>query len=71
MADPQVAYQGLSQLAHAIRRSMAAYVAMSLTPADGTMEDWEETFDRVAAKIRGHAAEEGPTPPGEKPSWQP
>lgn len=47
--------EGLSKLAHAIRRSAAAYIAVQLTPASGTLEDWEETADHVAAWIGGNA----------------
>lgn len=47
--------EGLSKLAHAIRRSTAAYIAMNMTPSDGTMDDWEEHADRVAAWIGGTA----------------
>ncbi len=66
--EEQQAYSGLSQLAHAIRRSTAAYVAVQLTPADGTMDDWEATADRVAGWIKGSAGAEQEQPREPRPS---
>lgn len=52
----EVLAEGLSKIAHAIRRSTAAYVAMQMTPSDGSLDDWEDTADRVALWIGGNAA---------------
>lgn len=73
MADPQIATEGFSKLAHAIRRSTALHVAMQITPPEGTVEDLLATADRLAAWIGGKAAAgehaEGPEPLGK--AWPP
>jgi phosphosulfolactate phosphohydrolase-like enzyme len=56
-----VATDGLANLAHAIRRSTAVYVAMSMTPEGSSVEDMLRTADRVAAWINGRAGGQGPT----------
>lgn len=70
MAKPeQVVYSGLAQVAHAIRRSMALYVAMSILPPDSTVEDLKEQANDLAGWIRGSAVDDsgpsGSTPLGE------
>lgn len=68
MAKPeQVVYDGLAQVAHAIRRSTALYVAMSILPPDSTVDDLKEQADDLAQWIRGKAAE----PEGEDQSSRP
>lgn len=63
------AYDGLSQVAHAIRRSTALTVAMSILPQDATVEDLKEQAEDLARWIGGSAlqqAQEGQEkPPGE------
>jgi hypothetical protein len=54
---------GLSNLAHAVRRSTAMYVAMQVTPPDSSLEEMFETFDRIAEKISGQAAVREAQPP--------
>lgn len=58
MAQPQSGpeiYEGLSQLAHAIRRSMAAYIAMNMTPEGSAVEDMLANGDKIAQWIGGEA----------------
>lgn len=64
----QVVYDGLANVANAIRRSTAIYVAMNLLPPDSSMEDLKEMTEQVASIIRGTVhTEEAPksTPLGE------
>lgn len=65
----QVVYDGLANVANAIRRSTAVYVAMNLLPPDSSMEELKEMTEVVAGIIRGTAGTtEGvakPTPLGE------
>lgn len=58
MADPQLAIaieRGLGKLAHAIRRSTSLYVAMSITPPEGTIDDLLANADRLATWTAGTA----------------
>ena len=58
MAKPeQVVYDGLAQVAHAIRRSTALTVAMQILPADATVDDLKEQADELAEWIRGSATQ--------------
>ena len=59
-----VAQQGLSNLAHSIRRSTALYVAMSITPPTSSVDDLLRTADRLAGWLAGragaaHSAQQG------------
>lgn len=71
MADHQIGEQGMSKLAHAIRRSTALHVAMNITPPESTVDDLLDTADRLADWIKGSAEDAVPGTAGEKPSWQP
>lgn len=55
--DENVSETGLSNLAHAIRRSTAVYVAMSITPPESAIEDMLANADVIAAWIGGKAAQ--------------
>ena len=55
MPDPQVAQQGLSNLANSIRRSTALYVAMSVTPPESTDEELLARADKFAIWLAGRA----------------
>lgn len=59
--NPLVASQGLANLAHSLRRSTALYVAMNITPPEGTVEELLSTADRLAHWLRG-SAEDAPSP---------
>lgn len=55
-AKPErVIYDGLAQVAHAIRRSAALYVAMNILPPDSTVEDLKYQADELAQWIGGSA----------------
>lgn len=54
----QTGVNGMTKLAHAIRRSTALYVAMSITPEDGSIEDLLANATRLAAWVRGEAEDE-------------
>lgn len=66
MALGREAYDGLAQLSHAIRRSMAAYVAMSVTEPGSSIEEMLANADIVAQWIGGSALskQDSSTPPG-------
>lgn len=64
MADQHVAAEGMSNLAHAIRRSMALYVAMSITPPEEGEQGMLARADRMAAWINGRAAADPPQQQG-------
>lgn len=57
--------EGLSKVAHAIRRSTALTVAMNITPPESSIDEMLHTADRLAEWLRG-SAEDRPrwTPPG-------
>ena len=48
----QQGVEGLSRLAHALRRSTALHVAAQITPAGSTVDDLLSTADTLAAWIR-------------------
>ena len=58
---------GLSKVAHAIRRSTALHVAMSITDPEEGIDGMLATADRLAQWIGGQAAESE----AGKPRWQP
>lgn len=65
--ETKTAYEGLANLANSVRRSTALYVAMSITPAEGTVDDLLATADRLAEWLLGSAAvqaERRPAPLG-------
>ncbi len=75
-AKPEkVIYDGLAQVAHAIRRSTALTVAMNLLPPEATIADLKGQADDLARWIGGsaltHAQEPQPSsaPLGE--TWPP
>ena len=75
MAKPEdKIYDGLAQVAHAIRRSSAMYVALSLLPPDASIEDLKEMTDDLSLHLRGKAGEKVDQPtPGQQPlgvPWQ-
>lgn len=51
----KVIYDGLAQVAHAIRRSTALTVAMNITDPGSTIDDLTDTADRLARWIGGAA----------------
>lgn len=56
MARPERdGYDGLAQVAHAIRRSAALYVAMSILPPDATVDDLKDQAEDLARWIGGRA----------------
>lgn len=57
MASPDDLGVGLSQVAHAIRRSTALYVAMMITDKDSSTADLLSTADELALWLRGSAGE--------------
>lgn len=72
MARPErVVYDGLAQVAHAIRRSTALYVAMNVLPPEATFEQLKDQAEDFARWIRGSAGDDDPgrTPLGEQ--WPP
>lgn len=69
--EREYAAEGLSSLAHAIRRSTAMYVAMQVTPPDSTLEDMFENFDRIAEKIGGKAVQREQEMSEEEPQKRP
>ncbi len=54
--NPRVAAEGLANLAHAVRRSTALYVAMSITPPESSVDELLVTFERLASALRGNAS---------------
>lgn len=63
----QEAHDGLSKVAHAIRRSAALGAAVQLTPPDGTVEDVLDLAGRLATWLAGEAgAREAEDRGGEK-----
>lgn len=58
--------EGLSNVAHALRRSTALYVAMSISPPEATEEELLGTADRLAAWIRGSAQESAASGAGQQ-----
>lgn len=56
--DENVSAQGFSNLAHAIRRSTALYVAMTVTPPDSSIEDMLVNADVLAEWLRGKAGQQ-------------
>lgn len=52
------AYDGLSKVAHAIRRSTALTVAMNMTPPESSIDDMLDLADRLAAWLGGSAAQQ-------------
>ena len=62
MADTNVGAEGMANLAHAIRRSTALYVAMSITPPEASVDDMLATADRLATWVGGKAAAAHPAP---------
>lgn len=67
--NPLVAAEGLANLANSVRRSTALYVAMSITPADGTVDELLSTADRLALWLRGSAPADRVSP-GQPPQQQ-
>lgn len=65
----QVVYDGLSQVAHAIRRSTALTVAMNILPPESSVDDLKEMADDLAGWLRGSATE--PTPTRREPLGEP
>lgn len=68
------AYDGLSKVAHAIRRSSALTVAMQMTPPESSVEEMLELADRLAVWIGGDAARQEDETPARQPlgqSWPP
>lgn len=60
MAKPEERiYDGLAQVAHAIRRSTALTVAMQTVDEDATIEQMLDRADELAVWLRG-TAEEAP-----------
>jgi len=57
MAGPaeRTGYEGAAQIAHAIRRSMAVYAAVSLTDSSATREEVEAEAEYWARWIGGSA----------------
>lgn len=68
------AYEGLANLANAIRRSTALYVAAAYvcTPED-SIDTLEDTTNRLARLLGGRAeqADQQPPEPGGKPLGEP
>ncbi len=66
MASPDAnkVYDGLAQVAHAIRRSAALREAISISPPEATIPEMLRTADELAEWIRG-SANEG------RSSWKP
>ena len=58
--NPQMAAAGLANLAHAVRRSTALYVAMSITPPESSVEDLLVTAERLAVWVNGRAGAAAP-----------
>ena len=58
--NPLFAAEGLANLAHAVRRSTALYVAMSITPPESSEAELLATFERLAAALRGTATQTTP-----------
>lgn len=50
-----VSSDGLANLAHALRRSTALYVAMTICPPTSSVDDMLRTADKLAIWIRGQA----------------
>lgn len=72
MAKPeQVVYDGLAQVAHAIRRSAALYVAMSILPPEASVEDLKHRADDLARWIGGSALAHQDGPPKGGPLGEP
>lgn len=66
-------YEGLAALAHAIRRSTAMHIASVITEPEEGIEGMFINFERIAAKIGGHAeeaAQEGDDPEPLGVSWK-
>lgn len=65
MARPErEGYDGLSKIAHAIRRVGALYVAMSILPPESTTQDLKDTADDLAKWIGGNAQAQEDQAPG-------
>lgn len=54
-SDARVVAEGLSKVAHAIRRSTALYVAMSILPPESTIDDLKTQAEDLAGWIGGKA----------------
>lgn len=65
--NPLVAAEGLANLAHAVRRSTAMYVAMQITAPEDGMEGMLANFEVIAARIGGRAATATTAPSHSKP----
>lgn len=64
--------EGLAKIAHAIRRSNALQVAMSILPPDSTVEDLKRQAEELAGWIGGKAlARESLQEPAGAPLGQP
>lgn len=55
--EDQIAVEGLRNLAHAIRRSTAAYIAMSVTEPGSSIEEMLENAETIATWIKGKAGQ--------------
>lgn len=53
--DARIVAEGLSKVAHAIRRSMALYVAMNILPPESTVDDLKTQAEDLAGWIGGKA----------------
>lgn len=62
-ADARKVYDGLANLAHAVRRTKALEVATLITPEGSTEEELLATADRLAVWIRGSVEEPSPWRP--------
>ncbi len=56
--DAQIIARALDGLGHAVRRSTAAQVGLSLTPPDGTDQAWQANAEKVLTWINGKAGAE-------------
>lgn len=65
------ASEGLKAVAHAIRRSTALHVAMSITGEGSSVDDLLATADRLARWVNGKAVEADAAREPEKPLGKP
>jgi hypothetical protein len=63
--NSKMAAEGLANLAHALRRSTALYVAMQITPPESSVKVLLDNADVLAAWLNGRAGATpaAPTPP--------
>lgn len=73
MAGPaeRTGYEGASQIAHAIRRSMAVYAAVSLTDSSASREEVVQEAEFWADWIGGKALQAERSAPPSAPLGQP